>query len=483
MEKLEVGQQYRIKENDLLLTIKNITGENVSCSILKNNKEMPGSLSLSMMKSMIGKGELTIVSLHKGTNNDSNLNEDLMNSLMGMGYGNRQPSGKFKEGDRVIYSNYDNKRLKGTISGIGEKNNSTVYDVELDNGEMKWGHPEQFKKINEVKMTPELKLLESKFGRVLGKFNDYISKVVSVLKRNNVDENQQLNLSLIVNCYEQQMNSREAAMAYLKSIKLKESKMINKKEQLNETSFAFNNTPKFILNYEESDIVKAIKEAFKKYDDFTCVKISAVGDTQFYNVEVVVDVTDEFSDIESKRFVISQKIHKFRSELCTDLSSVLPVVNINLGNYEFVKNSDSLKFSLTLLMSATNQRDWVSGEYKKKDKKIGQKILDSMKHKELKESVGTPKYWEIKISRKSNDQIKIGTLDGFIKYFGYTLEVGNSYNKKISRNPSNINNFIKHYNAAVDEKHGGYERPYADLIGPAKPEEVEEAKIKNDLIV
>ena len=49
---IEVGQQYRIKENGLILTVKEITGNNVSCTILKNNQDMPGTLSLSMMTSI-----------------------------------------------------------------------------------------------------------------------------------------------------------------------------------------------------------------------------------------------------------------------------------------------------------------------------------------------------------------------------------------------------------------------------------------------
>lgn len=57
------------------------------------------------------------------------------------------------------------------------------------------------------------------------------------------------------------------------------------------------------------------------------------------------------------------------------------------------------------------------------------------------------------------------TLSELIGYFGYTLEVGHSYNSKIQLRPKTINTFINHFNLAVDEKYGGFHRPYMTLIG------------------
>ena len=133
-------------------------------------------------------------------------------------------------------------------------------------------------------------------------------------------------------------------------------------------------SPKYMVNYEEQDIVKAIKEMFKNYDGTACSKIAPVGDSQFYNVEVSMDVEDEGAELEAKRFVLAQKMHKVRAELFADLSAVFPVVGINMANYKFTKNEDKVTFTLTILMSQTNQRDWISGQYQQKDKKISDKL-------------------------------------------------------------------------------------------------------------
>lgn len=49
--------------------------------------------------------------------------------------------------DRVKYYNVFGYVGNGTIDEIGEKNGSVVYVVALDNGEFRWGYPDQFKTI------------------------------------------------------------------------------------------------------------------------------------------------------------------------------------------------------------------------------------------------------------------------------------------------------------------------------------------------
>lgn len=165
---------------------------------------------------------------------------------------------------------------------------------------------------------------------------------------------------------------------YVYPSNLKESK------QLNETSFTIP-SPQVILNYGEQDIVKGIKELFKKYDGFTLEKIQALGDNEYYNVNAVYDLNDDMNDLEFKRYTIGQTIHKFRLDFFSDLSTIFPIVNANLGAYEFVKGNDKVKFVITLLLSKTNNREWVSGQYKKKDTKSGKAILDVLKKRDLTE--------------------------------------------------------------------------------------------------
>jgi hypothetical protein len=572
MNKLEKGQQYRISSDGALLTIEevDIPNDKAYCTILRNNQTKSDWLNLSTIKSEIGKGRLTIVTPHQAKVNTTeeqprqiglrteadDASEPWSNNWRGaiVKAEKEQPEAKpFPKPD----TNFDYENGKWIEPGAHDPakmfESSTIKVKETLPYEGFYSDPNGDRYFRDERgniyvqqgdewfiCTPsgeadypihnKIVIEESRFGRILGKFHDYTSKVISVLKRNGVDENSDLDLSTIINCYGQGMNSRDCANVYLKTLgtakrmneaaepqevslgigkkvrngygffysfakmypllstptkknvdalsqklgitwlkgiiysvdqwktnagisrkkspaksfvllgknpqgtffmydrretafagsgttklhtikgsigildamkykvsdiyqmlhidkqgRLTENKQMKNKEQLNETSFVFNNTPKFILNYEDTDVVKGIRELFKNYDGFTCNKIAAVGETQFYNIDITADTDEDYKDMESKRFMISQKIHKFRAEFFTDMSSIFPVVNINMGNYEFTKNADKIKFSLTILMSATNQRDWVSGEYKQKDKKLGQKIIDSLEQKELNE--------------------------------------------------------------------------------------------------
>jgi len=60
---------------------------------------------------------------------------------------NRQPAPTFKKGDRALYDSYHGPCLPGTIVNVGEKDGEKVYDITLDNGDKRWGHPEQFEAI------------------------------------------------------------------------------------------------------------------------------------------------------------------------------------------------------------------------------------------------------------------------------------------------------------------------------------------------
>jgi hypothetical protein len=50
--------------------------------------------------------------------------------------------------------------------------------------------------------------------------------------------------------------------------------------------------------------------------------------------------------------------------------------------------------------------------------------------------------YTIKKERNDKETIITGTLSYLINYFSYTLEVGNSWNPKINRNPTTIYSFI-----------------------------------------
>jgi len=58
--------------------------------------------------------------------------------------GKWETKAKFNRNDRVIYTTWTGSTFRGTIVRIGEKNDEITYDVDLDNGEGKWGYEDQF---------------------------------------------------------------------------------------------------------------------------------------------------------------------------------------------------------------------------------------------------------------------------------------------------------------------------------------------------
>ena len=70
-----------------------------------------------------------------------------------------------------------------------------------------------------------------------------------------------------------------------------------------------------------------------------------------------------------------------------------------------------------------------------------------------------PKTYTVIKSRKGRTDEIQGTLEEPISYFGYTLEVGHSWNPKIQRNPKTIKSFISNLEKSYDEKESScYER-------------------------
>lgn len=80
--------------------------------------------------------------------------------------------------------------------------------------------------LDEANISKKIKLAESKFGRMMGKFHDYVSKVISRLKRAGVSEDSDLDLELILNYYTEGATSRDCAAGYLKAHSVNEAKQI-----------------------------------------------------------------------------------------------------------------------------------------------------------------------------------------------------------------------------------------------------------------
>ena len=79
------------------------------------------------------------------------------------------------------------------------------------------------------------------------------------------------------------------------------------------------------------------------------------------------------------------------------------------------------------------------------------------------------KTFKVKITKSGMRDTRETIWEGTIEYlvnsvFGYTLECGNSWNRKINCNPKTISALVKALNMSYDEIEGGYTRSYAEVI-------------------
>ena len=72
---------------------------------------------------------------------------------------------------------------------------------------------------------------------------------------------------------------------------------------------------------------------------------------------------------------------------------------------------------------------------------------------------------EVRTTKSDTPRYTEGTLPELIKYFGYTLEIGNSWNKKINRTPKTIKSFISNLQKSYEEKEAScFERTFVELV-------------------
>ena len=175
--------------------------------------------------------------------------------------------------------------------------------------------------------------------------------------------------------------------------------MIEQKKKLKEANQAIP-TPKSILNYKDDDVVAAIKKEVGKNKDFTVLKITHNA-TQYYNVIISYIVPDEDWSFELDKYRYIQQLHQYRVDLFTELSKVIPVVNVNLAAFDFVKGNEEIKFALTILLSNTNNKDWVSGRVKQKvDQKERLKLLQTESKQQNKKTLKEIHFEPLKIRER-----------------------------------------------------------------------------------
>ena len=79
------------------------------------------------------------------------------------------------------------------------------------------------------------------------------------------------------------------------------------------------------------------------------------------------------------------------------------------------------------------------------------------------------KVFKVKVTKsgvsRTRERIWEGTLDYLInQVFGYTLECGNSWNRKINRNPKSIGALVTALNKSYNEIEGGFTTSRAEVL-------------------
>ena len=79
------------------------------------------------------------------------------------------------------------------------------------------------------------------------------------------------------------------------------------------------------------------------------------------------------------------------------------------------------------------------------------------------------KVFKVKVTKsgvsRTREMIWEGTLDYLInQVFGYTLECGNSWNRKINRNPKSIGALVTALNKSYNEIEGGFTTSRAEVL-------------------
>lgn len=81
----------------------------------------------------------------------------------------------------------------------------------------------------------------------------------------------------------------------------------------------------------------------------------------------------------------------------------------------------------------------------------------------------TAKIYYIKKYHRGHYTIIKGTVEQLVKYFGYTLECGHSWNSKINKNPTTYKSLISNLNKSYHETQGSCWDP--DFVDEATEED------------
>jgi hypothetical protein len=76
-----------------------------------------------------------------------------------------------------------------------------------------------------------------------------------------------------------------------------------------------------------------------------------------------------------------------------------------------------------------------------------------------------------RVQREDSVNVTTGTIEELSKYFGYTLEIGNSWNRKIKRYPTTIKALEKNLQMSYEEKEAScYDRTSVSVIETSEEE-------------
>lgn len=178
-----------------------------------------------------------------------------------------------------------------------------------------------------------------------------------------------------------------------------------------------------ILRYDDDKATKVLKDVLtEKFPEIKIEQINGQDGGAFYTCILVTKLEDSVSkDIERNRFFLNSTIMNFKSAFTGAISELLPVINVTTGSYLSTKNSTALKFTVTVLLSHTDDREWVSGNYKKIDEEAQEEIVEKEIISEAgngRKSLVDPMPLDTAVRKFKSKQINLEVLETAIKACG-----------------------------------------------------------------
>lgn len=114
---------------------------------------------------------------------------------------------------------------------------------------------------------------------------------------------------------------------------------------------------------EPEAIVKIESLLLTDFKEFKIIGKEYIPGDTLYNFVLETGLDDIITySTEMSRPKLILKMNEFKSEFSAKVSEMFALVGVNIRSYQFAKNENKLRFSISVLLSRTQIQDWVNGK-------------------------------------------------------------------------------------------------------------------------